>query len=180
MPSRSSSLSSVPVVGAEPLRPGESVPAFEPEPLVEPEPAFGGGSEPVFGAESVVADDGVEPAPEPEPLRMAEPATGHPAPLDDEPAPPWRVELDTSRAEPFPPIDRDGPQSPRMPEPVLAPVGAFSDATAPRPAWSAAGELAWMTADAGTDPTIRRREGPVPGVWKRSRRAVGGQPERDN
>ena len=75
------------------------------------------------------------------PPREPEPVASAPA-FEAAPAPVWE------------------PQS----EIVLEPAGA------PRPAWTEPDQLAWVTADAGTDPTIRRREGPVPGVWKRTRR----------
>jgi DMSO/TMAO reductase YedYZ heme-binding membrane subunit len=65
------------------------------------------------------------------------------------------------------------PASPQTP-----PSGGFFDQdavqTAPAPAWRSPeiepGPLDWATANAEGDPTIRRREGPVPGVWKRSQR----------
>ncbi|MEM7288106.1 MAG: hypothetical protein AAF480_17275, partial [Actinomycetota bacterium] len=120
-------------------------PVFEPPP--EPAPVFELPPEPAPVFEPHAARDG-----------LAETFEG-----SDEPAPSWSSASVTS----------DTPQSDEQadrPVPELQHVGAPVDPTAPTPAWNEPDELAWLTADAGQDPTIRRREGPVPGVWKRSRR----------
>jgi DMSO/TMAO reductase YedYZ heme-binding membrane subunit len=49
----------------------------------------------------------------------------------------------------------------------------------PSPAWSLAasdldGAVDWVTANPEGNPDIKRREGPVPGVWKRTRRNLSG------
>ena len=89
-----------------------------------------------------------------------------------------------TRPEPEAPIFEPTPQQPSVPSvdrrrvPELEHAGAPGEPNAPRPAWTDPDDLAWLTADAGHDPRVERRPGPVPGVWKRTRRS--GTDVRDN
>lgn len=113
------------------------------------------------------------PPPPPPPPPPPRPAAPPPSPAE-RPAP--RV---TTRAAPT-----SAPQATPKPEPTPAEFASVGAAPSqhepapkppPSPAWSPAGSgpdgaIDWVTANPEGNPDIKRREGPVPGVWKRTRR----------
>ena len=122
----------------------------------EPEQPFWVPTEP----EAPAAETTTPPVPEP---AGAQSEATAPAPIDQTPGPAAPI------FEP-PTIERPTPAFDRQPVPELEHAGATADPTAPRPAWTEPDALAWLTAEPQHDPTVKRRPGPVPGVWKRSRR----------
>jgi DMSO/TMAO reductase YedYZ heme-binding membrane subunit len=160
----------------EPHRPVHEEPTFA-APLPEPQPLEPG--EPAFGDPNAVVDTSRRPASEspPRPAPPLEPvAPALPAPRRTPPPSPAPAEFEPTfaavrAAADLEPVGNGAP--------MTAGVGSNA-ATAPRPAWDGADDpLAWLSADPMANPEIRRREGPVPGVWKRSRRNLDDYVESD-
>lgn len=150
--------------------PDPAPPVLEPA-IITPEPA-----PPVFEPTPEPASPVLDPTTRPEPARAVFDPAPDPAAVVRTAQPTAAAGVDNAASAPvFEPaqVEVSHPEAERRRVPELEHAGAPGESTAPRPAWTEPDDLAWLTADAGRDPRIERRPGPVPGVWKRTRRDAG-------